>query len=236
MRRRDRLATHLAVAGVLLAGLGLLWETVGPTQPPAPAVSSAAPAVEHAGRIDVPEPASADRPSDAPAARAVTATPAGDGAVRRAEPLPVRHVTADPDRIVVPGLGVDAPVVPVSATGGVLTPPADPTVIGWWAAGARPGASVGTAILTGHTVSSGGGAFDDLDRMHPGQRLRIGAGRSALDYVVRSVTVYPKQSLAEHAGAIFDQDVPGRVALVTCEDWNGSAYLSNAVVIAEPAR
>jgi hypothetical protein len=28
----------------------------------------------------------------------------------------------------------------------------------------------------------------------------------------------------------------GRLVLVTCEDWNGEVYLSNAVVIAEPVR
>jgi hypothetical protein len=33
---------------------------------------------------------------------------------------------------------------------------------------------------------------------------------------------------------VFAQDVPGRLVLVTCEDWDGSGYLSNAVVIATP--
>jgi hypothetical protein len=28
--------------------------------------------------------------------------------------------------------------------------------------------------------------------------------------------------------------VPGRLVLVTCEDWNGARYLSNVVVIATP--
>jgi hypothetical protein len=31
---------------------------------------------------------------------------------------------------------------------------------------------------------------------------------------------------------VFDQGVPGRLVLITCEDWNGSVYLSNEVVIA----
>lgn len=181
------------------------------------------------------------RAADPVRSQNMPAKPRSHGTVRRAEALPADPVTSNPDpvtsnpdRIVVPDLGVDAPVVPITADDGVLVPPGDPGQIGWWSAGARPGASTGTAVLTGHTVSSGGGAFDDLDLMVPGQRVRIDSGAASTDYVVRSVTVYLKQSLAEHAAAIFDQSVPGRVALVTCEDWNGSVYLSNAVVIAEP--
>lgn len=49
------------------------------------------------------------------------------------------------------------------------------------------------------------------------------------------MTAYHKMALAEHAAEIFDQIGPGRVALVTCEDWNGDVYLSNVVVIATPA-
>jgi hypothetical protein len=33
---------------------------------------------------------------------------------------------------------------------------------------------------------------------------------------------------------VFSQDVPGRLVLITCEDWNGSVYLSNTVVLADP--
>ena len=41
-------------------------------------------------------------------------------------------------------------------------------------------------------------------------------------------------SLARHAAQVFDQGGPGRLVLVTCDDWNGYQYLSNAVVLAEP--
>jgi hypothetical protein len=46
--------------------------------------------------------------------------------------------------------------------------------------------------------------------------------------------VYRKARLAEDAARVFSQTVPGRLVLITCEEWNGSAYLSNAVVFAEP--
>ena len=41
--------------------------------------------------------------------------------------------------------------------------------------------------------------------------------------------------MADHAERLFSQDVPGRLVLVTCEDWDGERYLSNVVVVAEPA-
>jgi hypothetical protein len=33
---------------------------------------------------------------------------------------------------------------------------------------------------------------------------------------------------------VFRQRGPGRLVLITCEDWNGTTYLSNAVVFADP--
>jgi hypothetical protein len=44
-----------------------------------------------------------------------------------------------------------------------------------------------------------------------------------------------KQALAIHAEEVFDQSIPGRLVLITCEDWNGKIYLGNVVVIAVPA-
>jgi LPXTG-site transpeptidase (sortase) family protein len=140
----------------------------------------------------------------------------------------------EPQRLRIPSLGIDAPVLPIAADGLQLVPPSDPQTVGWWSAGARPGAELGTAILAGHTVSTGGGVFDDLDQMRPGQSVQILANGQRLSLQVTSVTVYHKAALAEDAADIFDQNSPGRVALVTCEDWDGAEYLSNVVVIATP--
>jgi streptomycin 6-kinase len=41
-------------------------------------------------------------------------------------------------------------------------------------------------------------------------------------------------SHVERAEELFSQRVPGRLVLVTCEDWDGREYLSNVVVIAAP--
>lgn len=88
--------------------------------------------------------------------------------------------------------------------------------------------------MTAHTVHTGGGAFDDLDKLRPGALVTVITETGRITYVVTSMTNYPKQSLAKHATELFDQATNGRLVLVTCEDWNGKIYLSNAVVIAEP--
>lgn len=141
-----------------------------------------------------------------------------------------------PVRVVVPALGIDAPVVDADAPGGVLQPPADPQVLGWWSAGAVPGAARGSALVTGHTVSTGGGALDDLELVRPGARVKVRTGRGEIAYVVASVRTYRKASLAADAQRVFSQSVPGRLVLITCEDWNGSVWLSNVVVTAHPVR
>lgn len=154
------------------------------------------------------------------------------GVPRRPQPHPARGI---PRRIVVPRLGVDARVVNVDAApGGVLVPPDDPTVLGWWRGGAPPGAVRGAALITGHTVSSGGGAFDNLDTLRAGNRVSVRTRRGRIDYRVTGVTVYRKATLAQDAERVFSQSVPGRLVLITCEDWNGTTYLSNAVVFADP--
>ena len=63
--------------------------------------------------------------------------------------------------------------------------------------------------------------------------MRVRTAKGAIPYVVRGVTVYRKATLARDAARVFSQTVPGRLVLITCEDWNGSGYDSNAIVFAE---
>ncbi len=147
---------------------------------------------------------------------------------------PASWVPGAPRRVVIRALHVDAPVLPVRAPGGTLVPPSDPQQLGWWAGGARPGAARGSALITGHTVHTGGGALDDLETLHHGDRVVVRTDRGRIRYVVRHVAVHSKGSVAKHARRLFSQHVRGRLVLVTCEDWNGEAYLSNVVVVAEP--
>jgi LPXTG-site transpeptidase (sortase) family protein len=180
---------------------------------------------DDAGDQRATEPAPGTTP---PARQEVVASPALPREQR------VRPEPGAPERLAVPALDIDAPVVPIGAPGGVLTPPADPQVLGWWADGARPGAARGSALVTGHTVHTGGGAMDDLEELGRGDRVWMRTDGGRLGYSVRSVAVLGKGELAERAQQIFDQEVRGRLVLITCEDWNGAEYLSNVVVTAVP--
>ena len=139
-----------------------------------------------------------------------------------------------PTRVVIGQLGVDAPVVPITAPDGILTPPGDPLQLGWWSEGARPGALFGSALIAGHTVHSGGGALDNLERLESGALVRVETGRGAIKYRVASTDVYRKGALARDARRLFSQTMVGRLVLLTCEDWDGTRYLSNVVVVADP--
>jgi LPXTG-site transpeptidase (sortase) family protein len=118
---------------------------------------------------------------------------------------------------------------------GALTPPADPQRIGWWSEGAEPGADRGAAVLTGHTVHTGGGAFDDLERLAAGDDVVVRTARGRITYVVDSVRVLGRDQLARQSAKIFDQSGAARLVLITCEDWDGTAYRSNVVVTARPS-
>jgi LPXTG-site transpeptidase (sortase) family protein len=134
-----------------------------------------------------------------------------------------------------PSLGVRAPVVAVQSENRVLNPPKNPRVVGWWSGGAMPGDEFGSAILVGHTVSTGGGVFDEVDKLRSGDTVEISNDRGTLTYRVESVQVLAKGQIANQAETLFDQSVRGRLVLVTCEDWDGKVYHSNVVATAYPA-
>lgn len=203
-------ALALITAGIVMGGFGSAEEPRPPTTFGKPSPVSGA-AVES---------------TVAPAPAAEPRKRTGPRAVPGAGP---------PRRIVVESLGIDARVVPITTQGTTLDPPADPQVLGWWSGGARAGAARGSALVTGHTVHTGGGAMDDLEQISEGARIRVVTPRGSIRYVARSVKVLGKSAMARQAPRLFSQTAPGRLVLVTCEDWDGSGYRSNVVVTAQPA-
>ncbi len=150
-----------------------------------------------------------------------------------AEPPPV-YESGSPRRLVIPSLDVDSDIVPITAPGGTLTPPGDAQQVGWWSAGAEPGAEQGSALVTGHTLSRGGAALQDLETLERGDRMSVRTVNGDIDYRVQSVKVFSKGTVAADAPELFSQTVPGRLVVITCEDFDGSVYLSNVVVTATP--
>jgi LPXTG-site transpeptidase (sortase) family protein len=150
-------------------------------------------------------------------------------------PAAVRERGLRPDVLAVPTLGVQAAVRPIMTVDAALTPPSDPRQVGWWSGGARPGSSRGAAVLTGHTVHTGGGAFDDLEQLAEGDAVLVRAGRHQVAYTVSSVEVLSRAELGRRSARIFDRGGAARLVLITCEDWDGTAYRSNVVVTARPS-
>lgn len=140
-----------------------------------------------------------------------------------------------PTELIVRSLDIDAPILPLELDGTVLTPPSDPTQVGWWTGSAKPGAKRGNTVITGHTVHTGGGAMDRLGTIGKDALVQVRTADGVMNYRTTKVFVYSKEELAENAVSLFRQDrARNRLVLITCTDWNGSDYDSNSIVFAEP--
>lgn len=149
---------------------------------------------------------------------------------KQAEPLD------GPYTVRIPQIGVEAPVVSIHVNDDrVLLPPRELSVVGWWSEGAAPGAARGSAVLVGHSARAGGGVFDDVGELQRGDTIEVLGASNALTYAIESVEVLSKEELARTAEEIFDQGGRGRLVVITCEDFDGTAWRSNIVTIASPA-
>ena len=118
----------------------------------------------------------------------------------------------------------------------VLDPPRNPRDVGWWKRSVRPGATRGQTVLTGHTVHTGGGVDGPTSASCARDRWsRSSPRKGTMVYRATRVVTWSKAELAERAVDIFAQERGGtRLVLITCTDWNGSAFESNVVVFAKP--
>jgi len=145
-----------------------------------------------------------------------------------------------PNRIAIPKLKASAPIVRIGDANQELEPPLNPRIVGWWDGGAKPGAAIGTAIITGHINYAGvTGVFSDIGDLRPGNLVYVWGIRHGkhvkLTFKVISRHSYYKTVLPY--AQLFDQSSVGRLALVTCGgpfDPSTGNYLENIVVYAQP--
>lgn len=139
----------------------------------------------------------------------------------------IKNKVVTPTSLTMPGVSAD--VVPLEMTGSTLTPPPDPTVLGWW--GKPVSALQGVTLLVGHTVHSGGGALDNLETVKLGSLVKV----SGVRYRVTKNEIISKAELAARSGQIFSQTGEHRLVVVTCEDYDAATgtYASNVVLVAE---
>ncbi|MCX4781719.1 class F sortase [Streptomyces sp. NBC_01264] len=140
-----------------------------------------------------------------------------------------------PERIEIPSIGVDSPVVPLglAANGTVQVPPiAKQSPVGWYRHSPTPGENGGSVMLGHLTVGKfGNGVFYRLGELHPGSEIKVVRADG-------STAVFTVTKTAEYEKADFPaQDVYGptntpQLRLVTCTrpaGPAGSGYLANLV-------
>ncbi|MDL5205166.1 class F sortase [Streptomyces sp. ALI-76-A] len=159
------------------------------------------------GEFDVgpPQPASA-------AAAESRATP---GAFERTpDPLPYSM----PDRVRIPSIRVDAPVMAVGldADGWVgAPPPEDPNLAGWFTGAVTPGEK-GTAIVVGHVDNKQGPAvFYGLGALKPGHRVEIARqdGKTAV-FEIYGIEVFEKDNFP--GDRVYGSKGSPELRVITC--------------------
>ena len=178
-----------------------------------------------------------------PASQGVTAAdPAAgrrSGTAGRPAAAPGVTVVRVPVRLLIPAIGVSAPVLPTGVqAGGSLAIPPDPSDVGWWAGGGFPGEPAGAVVLVGHIDSAvrGPGALLRLQDVRPGTAITVLASGQPYRYRVVALRAYAKASLP--AAAVFGQQVTPRLVVVSCGgpfDASTGHYLDNIVAYAVPS-
>lgn len=160
------------------------------------------------------------------------------GGSDQAEASGIPTPKTDGNALMVPSIGVDAPVRNLTMSpAGVLDPPADVEEVGRWDRSARAGQREGQTLITGHTVREGDGVLDDLGKVSKGDDIVVRDRGKLVRYRTTKVMTLSRAEIADRAEALFGQDRGnGRLVLVTCTDWENGDYESNIVVLAKPVQ
>ena len=160
-----------------------------------------------------------------------------------ATPSPVARFTPSSDvRLVVPSLGMDLPLLPMTPSGDTIDPPL--LTAGYWI---EPyGAPVGdaadatnTLYVAAHSAGHGHDGFDPLiadggsgSTLGAGDVVEVRTPTGTVRYSVQSTHRYAKAELPD-ADEVWKVS-PGRLVLVTCfQRADGRVATENLVVVAE---
>ncbi|MGX1676161.1 class F sortase [Streptomyces sp. NPDC055400] len=160
--------------------------------------------------------------------------------VAPAEPVaPVgKHLPrANPTRLLIPKIGVDAPFtrLAIGPTGQLQPPPAANTnLVGWQADGVSPG-ETGTSIIAGHVdTKTSAAVFARLSALKAGDRFSVERDDlSTASFVVDSVETFSKNNFPDKR--VYGDTPQAQVRLITCAgayDHGKKDYTDNLVVFA----
>ncbi|MFE4664095.1 class F sortase [Streptomyces sp. NPDC056716] len=146
---------------------------------------------------------------------------------------------AGPQRLDIPGIGVQAPVVArgLDRAGAIDPPPYDQAgTVGWYAAGAKPGAA-GTALMVGHVDTEARPAvFYKVSTLQPGERIRVvrDDGKVA-EFTVDDVQVLTRDDFDARRAYGPRESGRAELRLITCGgtfDPATRSYTANVIVSA----
>lgn len=144
-----------------------------------------------------------------------------------------------PQRLDIPGLRVQAPVVArgLDTHGAIDPPPYDQAgLVGWYAAGVKPGAA-GAALLVGHVdTETRPAVFYKLSALEPGATVRVlrDDGRLA-EFTVEDVQVVTREGFDAHQAYGAHRSGRAELRLITCGgtfDRATRSYTANVIVSA----
>ncbi|WP_405908389.1 class F sortase [Streptomyces sp. NBC_00828] len=146
---------------------------------------------------------------------------------------------AKPQRLDIPSMGVQAPVVArgLDPQGAIDPPPFDqPGVVGWYGAGAKPGAA-GTALLVGHVdTETRPAVFYKLSAVRPGETVRvIRDDGTVAEFTVDDVRVLSRNHFDAQQAYGTRQSGRAELRLITCGgtfDATSRTYTANVIVSA----
>jgi sortase (surface protein transpeptidase) len=142
----------------------------------------------------------------------------------------------DPERIVIPAIGVDADVIDLGLNDdGTMEVPTDFAQAGWFDRGPKPG-RVGPAVIAGHVDDrSGPAVFYDLVELEPGDEIEVhGEDGEVVTFVVRETQQHPKDAFPTED--VYGGTPGAELRLITCSgefDRDERSYRDNTIVFAE---
>ncbi|MDT9591929.1 class F sortase [Nocardioides zeae] len=140
-----------------------------------------------------------------------------------------------PTRLEIVDLDIDAPVEPVGTTPeNAQEVPAALDETGWWRDGAVPGAP-GNAVIVGHTASADDGVFDPLVDVEAGDEVLVTGSEGTVAFTVERSETVAVEDFADVAADVYRADGASGLVLMTCGDWNGTAFESTVIVHAVPS-
>ena len=154
---------------------------------------------------------------------------------QRKTQVPVRVHMPDPVRILIPEIGISAPIIPVGLNPDrTLQVPKSFSVAGWFTRGPEPG-ELGPAVIVGHVDSiDGPGVFYHLRALRSGDLIKIGLRNGwTVRYLVGSHLAAPKNDFPTKL--VYSHTEKPTLRLITCDGQFDTAtghYVDNYIVFA----